>query len=174
MFLAIFKDKLHEKYFQQIIKQIETPITLDTQDLHFSKFEITFNQKEMNLRSKDKTIKISLPLTLKSFQAALMKILSEYKIIFQNAFYYPINHCVFFDGKKIVLGEIHNQILCQLILNKNLGIDKFDLYQKIWPNDKDIQINKLETHLTNFRNNLFSNLNLKIQFASNKGLIKLN
>ena len=174
MFLAILNDKSLEKYFQHIIEQIEIPITLDVKNIHFSKIEITFTQKDIILKSIQKILKISLPLTLKNFQTALMKILSDYKISFQDALYYPINHSVFFEGKKIVLGEIHNQILYQLILHQNSGIDKFDLYQKIWPNDKEAQINKLETHLTNFRNNLLSNINLKIQFASNKGLIKLN
>ena len=174
MFLIIFNEKSQEKYFRHIFEQIEIPITLDNKNIYFSKIEITFTQKEVMFKSIHMNVKISLPLTLKSFHTALMKILSDYNISFQDAFYYPINHSVFFEGKKIVLGEIHNQILCQLILHQNFGIDKFDLYQKIWPNDKDIQINKLETHLTNFRNNLFSNLNLKIQFASNKGLIKLN
>lgn len=174
MFLAILENKSYEKYFLNIFSQIKTPIIVNTQDNYFSKIEITFTQKTMNFKSSDKILKISLPLTLKSLQIAFNKILSDYKIIFQNASYHPIKHCVVFEDKKIVLGEIHNQILSQLILNQKLGIDKFDLYQKIWPLDKDIQINKLETHLTNFRNNLLSNLNFKIQFSSNKGLIKLN
>ncbi len=174
MFLAILEDKSYEKYFHNIYSQIQIPITLNTQDNYFSKIEIIFAQKTMNLKSSDKILKISLPLTLKSLQTAFNKILSDYKIIFQNASYHPIKHCVIFEDKKIVLGEIHNQILSQLILNQNQGIDKFDLYQKIWPLDKDILINKLETHLTNFRNNLLSNLNFKIQFSSHKGLINLN
>ena len=174
MFLAILENKSYEKYLLNIFSQIKIPIILNSQDNYFSRIEIIFTQKTMNLKSSDKILKISLPLTLKNLQNAFNKILSDYKIIFQNASYHPIKHCVIFEDKKVVLGEIHNQILSQLILNQKLGIDKFDLYQKIWPLDKDIQINKLETHLTNFRNNLLSNLNFKIQFSSNKGLIKLN
>ena len=174
MFLAILENKSYEKYLLNIFSQMNIPIILNSQDNYFSKIEIIFTQKTINLKSSDKILKISLPLTLKSLQTAFNKILYDYKIIFQNASYHPIKHCVIFEDKKIVLGEIHNQILSQLILNQKLGMDKFDLYQKIWPLDKDIQINKLETHLTNFRNNLLSNLNFKIQFSSNKGLIKLN
>lgn len=174
MFLAILDNKSYEKHLHNIFSQIKIPIILNTQDNYFSKIEIFFTHKTMNLKSSNRILKISLPLTLKSLQTSFIKILSDYKIVFQNALYYPIKHCVIFESKKIILGEIHNQILCQLILNQNQGIDKFDLYQKIWPIDKDLQINKLETHLTNFRNNLFSNLNFKIQFSSNKGLIKLN
>ena len=174
MFLAILDNKSYDKHFHNIFSQIKIPIILDSQDNYFSKIEIFFNQKTIQLKIADKILKISLPLTLKSLQSSLIKILSDYKIVFQNALYYPIKYCVIFEGKKVILGEIHNQILCQLILNQSQGIDKFDLYQKIWPLDKDTQINKLETHLTNFRNNLLANLNFKIQFSSNKGLINLN
>ena len=168
MFLAILEDKSYERYFNNIYSQIQIPITLNTQDNYFSKIEIIFAQKTMNLKSSDKILKISLPLTLKSLQTAFNKILSDYKIIFQNASYYPIKHCVIFKDKKIVLGEIHNQILSQLILNQNQGNESLIYIKKYEPLDKDIQINKLETHLTNFRNNLLSNLNFKIQFSSHK------
>ena len=83
MFLAILDDKSYEKYFQNIYSQIQIPITLNTQDNYFSKIEIIFAQKTMNLKSSDKILKISLPLTLKSLQTALNKILSDYKIIFK-------------------------------------------------------------------------------------------
>ena len=46
--------------------------------------------------------------------------------------------------------------------------------KKIWPLDKDYQINKLDTHLSNFKNILMSNIKFEIQFSSTKGIIKLN
>ena len=101
MFLAILNDKSLEKYFQHIIEQIEIPITLDVKNIYFSKIEITFTQKDIILKSINKILKISLPLTLKNFQTALMKILSDYKISFQDALYYPINHSVFLRVKKL-------------------------------------------------------------------------
>ena len=41
--------------------------------------------------------------------------------------------------------------MTHLILNKSSGVDKFELYKKIWPLDKDYQINKLDTHLSNLK-----------------------
>ena len=33
-----------------------------------------------------------------------------------------------------------------------MGIEKVDLYKIIWPKDKEIILNKLDTHLTNLKN----------------------
>ena len=61
MFLIIFNEKLHEKYFQHIFEQIEIPITLDNKNIYFSKIEITFTQKEVMFKSIHMNVKISLP-----------------------------------------------------------------------------------------------------------------
>ena len=45
-------------------------------------------------------------------------------------------------------------------------VDKDVLYRKIWKRDKLIQINKLDTHLTNLKNKLNDELNLNVNFHS--------
>ena len=56
-------------------------------------------------------------------------------------------------------------------MNKGEGIKKTDLYKIIWPNDVDIQINKLDTHLTNLKNLLQEHFDYTIKFKSNQGKI---
>ena len=54
------------------------------------------------------------------------------------------------------------------------GINKKDLYQLLWERDKDISINKLDTHLTNLKNLIFTNFNFLINFKSAKNFLYLN
>jgi len=53
------------------------------------------------------------------------------------------------------------------------GIEKPTLYKKIWPNDKSYHINKLDTHLTNLKNELKESLNFDLIFSSSGGNLKL-
>jgi DNA-binding response OmpR family regulator len=59
-----------------------------------------------------------------------------------------------------------------LIVNKE-GINKKFLYESIWPNDKDISINKLDTHLTNLKNQIKLDLSLNINFISQEKILNL-
>jgi len=52
-------------------------------------------------------------------------------------------------------------------------MEKVDLYKNIWPKDKDYQMNKLDTHLTNLKNYIYEKIDLKLNFSSISGQIKL-
>ena len=71
------------------------------------------------------------------------------------------------------LSDIQNEIMIHLLLNLSNGIDKIELIQNIWPNDKDVFFNKLDTHLTNLKNYLKSESDFDLKFTSKSGLIKL-
>ncbi len=71
------------------------------------------------------------------------------------------------------LNYISNEILRNLYLYKEGGIDKNILYSSIWPKDKEILINKLDTHLTNTKNLIQDNFNIELKYASKKGIVKL-
>ena len=43
----------------------------------------------------------------------------------------------------------------------------------IWPKDKDILINKLDTHLTNTKNLIEENFKIEFKYSSKKGIIDL-
>ena len=43
----------------------------------------------------------------------------------------------------------------------------------IWKKDKDISINKLDTHLTNLKKSLFNDIGYDLNFSSKSGIIKL-
>ena len=63
--------------------------------------------------------------------------------------------------------------MSNLLLNSDRGINKVDLIKTIWPNDKEIFFNKLDTHLTNLKNNLSKEIDYDLKFSSKSGIIKL-
>ena len=61
-----------------------------------------------------------------------------------------------------------------LLLNLDEGVEKTDLIRSIWPKDKDIFLNKLDTHLTNLKNQIYNDLNFDLKFSSSSGRLKLS
>ena len=51
-------------------------------------------------------------------------------------------------------------------------MNKEYLYKCIWPEDHDMQLNKLDTHLTNLKNLLKESLDFNLSFRSISGKIK--
>ena len=174
MFLIQFSEVNTEFLFRDVLNQIDIPITLHAKKKFFEKITIHLKPSEIILSSNKINTKLQLPLSIKSFYSSLVAILKDFKITFQNASFYPLSHSISYLNKKIVLGEIHNKILTQLILHSNDGIDKINLYEIIWQNDKVLQINKLDTHLTNLKNLLYDNLGFQIRISTNAGIVSLS
>lgn len=147
--------------------------TLSKEDQYFEK--IYFHEKEnyLVIKFKNNKDKISLPAKFDSIFLLLLKNLQNLFINIDNLSYYPIKQSIVFADKEIILGAIHNTIFGNLLLHKDSGIDKIRLYQMIWPSDKDIAINKLDTHLTNLKSKLIQNANLNLTLSTINGSIKL-
>ena len=87
--------------------------------------------------------------------------------------YNPIKQSLSFNDNSINLNYIHNIIMTHLTLNLNIGINKSNLYKLIWPYDKYIQINKLDTHITNLKIKVKEFLKVDLTIISSSGVIKL-
>ena len=72
------------------------------------------------------------------------------------------------------MSEIQNKIMIYLFLNTDSGIEKIELIKSIWPKDKDVFLNKLDTHLTNLKNQILNDLNFDLKFSSKSGILKLS
>ena len=84
---------------------------------------------------------------------------------------YPLKQSLVYRDKETYLGNIHFVIFSQLLLYRDNGVDKIELYKEIWPQDKEYQFNKLDTHLTNLKNHLKEKLNFDLLFSTRSGLI---
>ena len=112
----------------------------------------------------------------------ITKIIEDIEIT-SKEFYFKIENLLFFPTSQelttlkkdisVKLNFIHNKILTEMVINE-IGIPKIDLYKIVWPNDKEIQINKLDTHITNLKNIINNQFNEIINFESQNGIIKIN
>jgi hypothetical protein len=96
------------------------------------------------------------------------------KVVYINKFqFYPFKQIVSYQGQEIKLNFISNIIIRNIYLHKKKGILKDTLYSMIWPQDKEILINKLDTHLTNTKNLIEENFKIDFKYSSKKGIIGL-
>ena len=70
------------------------------------------------------------------------------------------------------MSDIQNTIISSLITSSE-GINKEVLYKFIWKKDKIIAINKLDTHLSNLKNQLKKDLSVNIVFQSKDKFLRL-
>lgn len=139
----------------------------------FSKIFIHSNKKNIEIIYNDKNCKISKPFKYDQILSCIINYLSVFYFEFDCSSYYPIKQTFIFKNKSVRLGKIHHEILSNLLLRYKDGINKFELYQIIWPEDKDISINKLETHITNLKNLLYSKVGFSFDIPSNSGQLRI-
>ena len=171
MFLLESDDLWLVSSVSSILNQKDIFHTLEKKEKYFFTLKLIQKNKFIELKSLSDTLKIETPTTI----SRLVKNISEYFINFnldiKGAKYYPLKRSLVYKNKEAYLGEIHFIIFSQLVLNRDEGIDRIRLYKDIWPMDKDLQLNKLDTHLTNLKNYLKEKLNLSFLFFSRSGLI---
>ena len=138
-------------------------------------FEVKIVNCENNLEFclGNKKIFFSLPKNLNEILEKFIDLISNETIHIHNNEYYPFKNLIKNNQKNIYLSEIQNTILSHLLLYSDIGIKKIDLIKTVWPNDKEIFFNKLDTHLTNLKNYLNEEGIYDFKFMSKAGIIKL-
>lgn len=139
---------------------------------YFQKIKLENDEKNIILEFEKKKILIPLPIQISVLKNEINKVLSNFEIQLRDFNYYPFQNFIQKESKKVFLTNIQNLIFSNLI-NAKQGLDKNVLYETIWKQDKDISINKLDTHLTNLKNLLNSSLNIHITFQSKNKKIEL-
>ena len=163
---------LHEQLYH-LLKQKEVEVTQDPNKNYFVK--ILFSQHNQNLiLDINKVQKVfKTPLSFKSLTNDLFEELFLIQIDVKNFTYFPYKQALKFQNKIIQLKQIHYQIINSLILNIHYGLEKNELYKKIWPNDKNLSINKLDTHLTNLKSLINNELRCEVDFQTKNRVLKL-
>ena len=166
-------DEFLKKKFVHLFDQKNFFLSLHFTNQYF--FEITILKKEnyLEILIKDEIIKVGLPKSFNEIFEKIYKVISNISILVQQHEYYPFKQLIKKKEKNIFLTDIQNTIMCNLLLNSNSGIKKIDLIKTIWPNDKEIFFNKLDTHLTNLKKSLYVETGYDLNFSSKSGIIKL-
>ncbi len=117
-------------------------------------------------------VELSLPTNINSLTSYTLKKLIDLNFSIDSYKYYPFQRLIINKNKKSFLSDIQNIIMTNLLTSKD-GIDKEILYKSIWKKDKLIYINKLDTHLTNLKKKLKQDLEINVNFQSQKKNLRL-
>jgi len=139
----------------------------------FFKIDAKINNEKLLILINDKHISFQLPVSFDLIFSKINEVLSKKIISVLNFKYNPIMQVVYYNDNVCKLGDIHNSIMSNLVLHQEGGLNKNSLYNCIWPNDKSMQINKLDTHLTNIKTRIKKDLNLDLNIVTNSGNLKL-
>lgn len=159
--LKPIKEKIIEKF--NYIEDIDSNFKINL-NFNIRKLDINFNGLHET--------KTNLPISLKDIFNLFDQCNNLISIKVSNLIYFPYKSLIVKYDNKLNLTEIHNKIFLHLSLYPE-GVKKDLLYKKIWPNDKDFNINKLDTHLTNLKKILEKNFNFNLTFSSRGGNLVL-
>ena len=173
MFLLKSNDEFTLKSISHLFNQREYYYTLDDNKKYFFIVKIKKFEKELQIKSHQKISTLKIPVTFNVLSAALSKLLHDHSIEIGSIKFYPYRQSLHYKDRYTNLGNIHFIIFSQLILSHPDTIEKEKKKKNIWPKDKEYQMNKLDTHLTNLKNYLDEKIDIKLNFSSISGKIKL-
>ena len=174
MFLLESDDLLLASSISSILKQKGIFHTLEKDEKYFFTLKLIQKNKYIELKSDTNSLKIETPTTISLIVKNISQSFNNFNLDIKGAKFYPLKRSLVYKNKEAFLGDIHFIIFSQLMLNSDQCLDKIKLYKDIWPLDKDLQLNKLDTHLTNLKNHLKEKLNLNLLFFSRSGLIYIS
>ena len=167
------KDEFLTESLTNLICQINPLLITNIKDSSFVHIEAhQANDQLYFIYSQRKEI-IKTPIKINNIFDGIYRLIFEKAVIVNGFDYFPFKQTINYQGNELKLNFISNEILRNLYLYKERGIDKNILYSSIWPQDKEILINKLDTHLTNTKNLIQDNFNIDLKYASKKGIVKL-
>tara|TARA_B100000965_G_scaffold138790_1_gene115519 strand:+ start:1139 stop:1669 length:531 start_codon:yes stop_codon:yes gene_type:complete len=173
--MFLIKDKTNNfssKNLIDLLLQNNANIIASTSKNYFSSIELSFEENGIILTFEKRQFILKNPISFNDFHDKLLLIISDYKVSFQEFEYFPLQQKVHNKNNTKKLTYTHAIILNNLILNQD-GINKSDLYKIIWPADKEMSLNKLDTHLTNLKNIFVKDLKCSLNYFSKNGLLKL-
>ena len=173
MFFINSNDPLLLNTIMNVLNQKAPYFTDNNQTNSFVTISISSNEKAFFIEIGNEKESITTPFTSTKLFEKIDSILIKIEIFFHELTYIPFKQNLTYQNKILVLGNIHNLIFSALLLHQTSGLNKSLLYGKIWPNDKDFHINKLDTHLTNLKNLINEKLEFQINFKTIDGKIYL-
>lgn len=173
MILLISNDAFYLKNLNLLLKQSNIDTTLNSENKYFFKLQLIFDNQKISIKFENETFSFNLPVTFENLLFKIRDLLGKKYIKISNFSYNPVMQIISDKENECHLGNIHNIIFSNLVIDINKGIKKNELYNNIWPNDKDTQINKLETHITNLKNRVKKDISIDLKILSDGGFLKL-
>ena len=170
-------DFFYKKIILECLAQFDPKIVSTDKSKSFCEVVLLIEDKKIKIIFDGEAIQLKSPCASQDLYKSIINLVNEQTIDIQTIKYYPfkqeivssINH-----RNTIKLNFISNNILNYLLQdNMGGGITKTELYNKIWPQDKNISINKLDTHLTNTKNLVKENFNVDLKIQTINGNIRL-
>ena len=134
--------------------------------------KIINTDKIIILEINGEKIELTLPVDINTLITQILKKILDINFLLGDCKYFPYQRIISNSKRKSLLSDIQNIIITNLMFT-DVGVNKESLYKKIWKRDKSIFINKLDTHLTNLKNYLYSDLDLSISILSKSNHTKL-
>ena len=147
-------------------------LTENSEKSFLKKIFIENSNENIKICADEMKISLKKPVSLYSLHSNLFSLLSNIFFKFDQFIYYPLLQKIENKNINIKLTHTHSIILNNLLLNKS-GTEKIELYKILWPNDKNIQLNKLDTHLTNLKNLFEKEFSYNLNYFSKQSIIKL-
>tara|TARA_B100002019_G_scaffold290722_1_gene309069 strand:+ start:1669 stop:2202 length:534 start_codon:yes stop_codon:yes gene_type:complete len=168
------KNDLLIRELASIFYQCDMPLTTNPDIDVFMKLSLEIFDRSISVKTDNDKFSLAIPIEVVEFNKQIIQKCQNLVFQYKLMKYYPFKQLIIFKDKQVVLRNTHNIIFKSLLLNmNNKGINKKELYEKVWPNDKNLQMNKLDTHLTNLKNYLYSDLDLSISILSKSNHTKL-
>ena len=165
------KDQFLLRHVSEALNYFDIPI-FNTETKNYGQIFLESNKKKIDLSFQNTQKSILLPCSVIELVNEIKIMILDHHVKFDSLFYYPLKQILSSNIASIRLRHIHNVITEEILKNSDQQMSKEYLYKCIWPNDHTIQPNKLDTHLTNFKNILKDSLNYNLIFKSVSGNIK--
>ena len=162
------------KFLEENISNLSPSVLIEEINLLTLKLDFLNYENDIKISSPNQeTIIISKPFHFSQMISKINIFQQNYSVKIGPLKYFPFIETIIFNDEKSLLSETQNQILNSLVCYTG-GIEKKKLYESIWPRDKDISENKLDTHLTNLRSHVLEFSNQRLNFKTLNGSIKLD
>lgn len=173
MFLVSSNNDIFQQTLMSSLLQKNLQVTTVPTEPNFAHIEYLIHDADIHIKVHEKITKLRKPCRFDDIFSQTMILLSGLVIAIDHFSYSPIKQNIIYKNKISKLNDIHNKIFSSLVIYLEMGVEKNFLYEKIWPKDKEMQINKLDTHLTNIKNKLIEDLDCKFNIITVAGKIKL-
>ena len=177
MIFFSIEDAFYQKTILDCLVQIDEKIVSTDKMNSFCDVSIAVDAKKIKIIFDGESLQLTNPCFSHDLYKDIVELVSDWGINIQTIKYYPFKQeivSIIDNNNSVKLNFISNNIINYLLRDKTgLGILKSELYNNIWPQDKNLSMNKLDTHLTNTKNVLKENFNVDLKLQTINGKVRL-